>query len=447
MTESQAPRKSPITTTVESPESWKRVVKIEVDRELYEKEYAQRLKKAAKSHQKPGFRKGRTPRALVERELGELLRMEAIEEIIQQAWTISLLENRLRPITGPALENFKFEDEGPMSFDMEVEVRPEVKADLYEGLPVKKRELEVKDSDVQETLESMQEHHATFEVVERAAVDGDQVTLDLTFEVGDGRSDGPKVVADQQLIVGDEHNIEAFNEGLLGVSADEEKEISVVFPDEHPDEALKGQSVVFMCKVKEVAEKKLPELDDELAGKVIEGRTLEELRADIRDDLAKEMDKRVKQEMDHQVLKSLVKRNPVDLPPSMVDSYMKRGLEELHRHNLQTGRPINEAEDAKYLEGGKSRAELALRGILLLESIREQEEIKVTDEDVDERIKEIAAEHGYQVDQYKEFVNSVDERDKMTFDLLERRTYDFLLSRAEIEMVSADTKVLAEEEE
>jgi len=446
MSESQTPRKSPITTTVESPESWQRVVKIEIDRDLYDKEYAQRLKKAVKSHQKPGFRKGRTPRALVEKEVGDILRMEATEEIIKQAWTIGLLENRLQPITDPALENFKFEDEGPMTFDMKVEVRPEVKAENYEGIPVKKRKVVVQDSDVDEVLGRLQESRATYEKVERASEDGDQVTLDLAPEAWDGQPDAAKIIEDQKLIVGGEGNMEAFNEALQGVQAGQEREISVTYPAEHPNETLKGKTVVFMCHIKEVAAKQLPELDDKLAAEVADGKTLAELKDDIRQDLAKEMEKQVAQEMDQQTLKALVGRNSVDLPPSMIESYLKSGVQEMHRRNLQTGRPNSEAEDAEYMEAGKPHAEMALKGMLLLESVRQQEGIKVTAEDVDERIEEIAREHGFEVDRYREFVNSGDEKDRMMYDLLERRTYDFLLSRAEITPVSADTEVLAEEE-
>lgn len=446
MSDTPNPRKSPITTTVESPESWQRVVKIEVDRELYEKEYGQRLKKAVKSHQKPGFRKGRTPRALVEKEVGDILRMEATEEIIKQAWTIGLIENRLQPISDPALENFKFEDEGPMSFDMKVEVRPEVQAQNYEGIGVRKREIEVGESDVQDVLDRLRESRATFEKVDRAAAEGDQVTLDLTPQAWDGQPDGAKVIEDQRLIVGGEGNMDVFNEGLAGMSADQEKEIAVTYPDEHPNENLKGQTLTFLCRVKEVAEKKLPELNDELAAQVSDGKTLAELTDDIRADLAKEMENRVAQEMDRQILQTLVERNSVELPPSMIESYLKSGVEELHRRNLQTGRPSSEEEDAQYMEAGRPHAELALKGMLLFESVRQQEEIKVTEEDVDERIEEIAAEHGFEVDRYREFVNSGDEKDRMTYDLLERRTYDFLLSRAEITSVPADTEVLAEEE-
>jgi trigger factor len=443
----QQPKKGPITTSVESPESWQRVVKIEVARELFDKEYAQRLKKAAKSYQKPGFRKGHAPKAMVERELGDMLRMEATEELIKQAWMFGLLENKLNPITDPALENFKFEDEGPMTFDLMVEVRPEVKAENYEGIPVKQREIQVEDQDVEDVLKRLQESRATFDKVDRPAENDDQILMDLVPQVSDGEPDGTQRIDDQKLILGGEGNMEAFNEGLKGMSAGDEKDIVVPYPDDHPNENLKGQSITFQCIVKEVAVKVLPELNDELAAQVSDGKTLEELKEEVRTDLGKEGEKRIEQEMDQQILTSLVGRNSVDLPPSMITSYIDSGIEEMHRRNLQTGRPNTDEEDEQYREMGKPHAETALQGMLLLESVRSQEEIKVTDEDVDERIEQIAGENGFDVDRYREFVNSGEEKQRLEYDLQERRTYDFLLSRAEIEMVPADTDIFAEEEE
>ncbi len=442
----QQPKNNPITTTVESPESWQRVVKVEVKRDLFDKEYAQRLKKAAKSYQKPGFRKGRTPKATVEKELGESLRMETTEELIRQAWMFGLMENRLNPLTDPALENFKFEEEGPMTFDLMVEVRPEVTAENYEGVAVKKREVKVEDKDVQEVLERLQESRATFEKVDRPAEKDDQILLDLMPETLEGAPESGQLIEDQKIVIGGEGNMEAFNEGLLGMSAGEEKEISVPYPDDHPNEALKGKKVAFQCTIKEVAVKTLPELNDELAGQITEGKTLEELQEEIRNDLATEGEKRVDQEMDQQILAALVAGNSFDLPPSMISSYIESGIEEMHRRNLQTGRPNTDEEDNEYREIGKPHAVKALQGMLILENIRTKEEIKITDEDVDERIEQIAGENGFDVDRYREFVNSGDEKQRLEYDLQERRTYDFLLSRAEIETVPADTDIFAEEE-
>ena len=161
-----------------------------------------------------------------------------------------------------------------------------------------------------------------------------------------------------------------------------------------------------------MAEKVLPELDDEMAASLEEGKTLEDLKQDIRENLAKEQERQIEQEMDRQILEELIRRNEVEVPPSHGGALPGfQGLEDLHRRNLQTGRPSSErGRDAQYREAGKPHAEKALRAMLLLEAIQPKEEIKVTADDVDERIEEIAAQSGFDVDRYREFVNSGDEK-------------------------------------
>ena len=441
-----APR-GPILTTVETPESWRRVVKAEVSREAYDKEYASRLKKAVKSHQKPGFRKGRTPKALVEKELGDLLRMDTVEALVPRAWMSAVIEHKLNPITDPSLENLEFGEEGPLKFDLVVEVRPEITVGDLDGIAVKRRAVAVTDSDIDDVLKRLQESRAAFEKVDRASQTDDQITLDLVPGAWEGQSDSGKVIADQKFVLGSPNNMTEFNEGLIGVAAGQEKEILVVYPADHPNASLKGQSITFTCQIKEVAAKALPELNDELAGEISGGKTLAELRDEIRADLGKEAQRRVAGELDRQIQAELIRRHNVDLPPSMVQKYLESGLQEMHRRNAQFGRPSDPQDDQEYLEAGKPHAEKALRGMLLLEAVRQQNGIQVTAADVDERIEEIAAENGFDVEKYRDFVNSGDEKERLEYDLQERKTYDFLLSRAVIEEVSADTEVLAEEEE
>lgn len=441
MTESARPTPEGIATTVEAPEPWKRVIKAEVQRSAFDQAYAKLLQKAVKSHQKPGFRKGRTPRALVEKEVGDLLRVEAIEALVPRAWMAALLEHKIPALTDPALENLSFEDGKPLTFDLVVEVRPEITAVGLDAIPVKRRDAGVPESEVDEVLDRLRESRSTFTGVDRPAAEGDRITLDLTPREGlDG--DQPRTIADQTFVLGAENNLGAFNDNLRGCAAGEEKDITVEYPADYPNESLKGRSVVFGCRIKEVAEKVLPALDDAFAGEVEEGKTLDELRAAIRGDLEKEAERRVGLELDHQVQMELIRRNDVPLPPSMVERYLQSGLEELHRRNARTGRPGSPEEDREYLEAGRPRAERDLKAMLLLEAVRDQEGIKVTDEDVEERITEVAEENGFDVDRYREFVNSGDEKDRIRYNLLERRTLDFLLSRAEITDVPADTEVL-----
>ncbi len=450
MTENKAkapePISGPISTVIESPEPWKRVVKASIDRAHFDQEYTNRLKKAAKTHQKPGFRKGRTPRAIVEKEMGDLIRSETVEALVPKAWMTALMEHKLAPVSDPSLENLDFGEEGPLKFDLVVEVRPEIELGNFDGLDIKRRELETKDKDIDQVLERLRESRAEYEKVDRAAAEDDQILLDLVpaGPEDDFPEDGK--IADQRFILGSANNMPAFNKDLLGCEAGQEKTVTVDYPEDHPNESLKGRSMAFKCLIREVSAKKLPDLDDEFAGAVAEEKTLEELRADIRADMEKENAKRIEQEMDRQVQEELVKRHDVSLPPSMVSRYLTSGLEDMHKRNAQMGRPDSEDEDKEYLEAGKPHAETAIKAMLLLEAVRKQEDIKVTAEDVDERIEQMALENGFDVDRYKEFVNSGDDKERIEYDLLERRTYDFLLSRAEVAKVPADTDVFGEKE-
>lgn len=446
MSENPAGADRPITTTVEAPEPCRRVVRASVARALFDREYAERLKKAARSHQRPGFRKGHTPRAVLERELGDALRVEAVEALVPKAWVSAIVEHKLAPVNDPALENLEFKDDGPLTFDLVVEVRPEIVLGDLAGLPVKRRAATVSDQDVETVVERLREARATWETVERESRDGDQVTLDLVPGGEAGDFDEARTIADQRFVLGAAHNLPAFNERLSGATAGSERIVEVEYPADHPNPALAGRTVKFRCQVKAVGQKKLPELDDAFAAACAPVADLAGLRADIRRDLEKDAARRVAQELDAQLQAELLKRHEVPLPPSMVDKYLESGLAELHQRNQRQGRTSTPQEDEEYRQQGRPHAERALRGMLLLEAVRRQEGIKADKAAVDERIAEIAAENGFEVDRYREFVDSGDERERIEYDLLERRTYEFLLARAAVEDVPADTEVLSDKE-
>jgi len=442
-TESKNPSAG-ISTSVEAPESWKRVVKVEIDRARFDKEYDIRLRKAAKSHQKPGFRKGKTPRAVVEREMGDYIRTETVEDLVPKAWMSAVLEHKLAPVNDPALENLDFADEGPLKFDLVIEVRPEITLGDLEAMPVRKRAVEVKDQEIDDVLTRLQDSRATYEKVDRSAAEDDQILLDLIPRADSGDFDEAGKIPDQRFILGSAGNMAAFNEQLVGCQAGDVKVVGVEYPEDHPNEKLRGQTMDFECHVREIAAKALPALDDDFAATVQDGKTMAEVRDEIRADLEKEATRKVEQELDRQVREELVRRHDVVPPPSMVERYLASGLEDMNKRNTQMGHEVSEEEKKEYLEAGKPHAQQALQAMLLMEAVRSQEDIKVAPEDVDERIEEIALENGFDVDRYREFVKSGEEAQRLEYDLLERRTFDFLLSRAEITEVAADTDVFAE---
>jgi len=423
---------APFKLQVESPEPWLRVIKVEIPRAAYDRQYQRLLTTAVKQHQRPGFRRGKTPRAIVERELGGQLRAEAFENLVPQAYRAAVIEHRLHPITEPDLENLVFEDDQDIAFDLRVEVRPEITAQDYEGLPVTERKVEVTGAEVDQVLERLQESRAFFEKVDRPAAEGDQVVLDLAPRGDDGGILEERRLKGQRLILGAEQNLPEFNAGLAGVSAGEHKDLAVTYPQDYPNPELQGKTVTFACEVDSVRRKVVPEADDAFASQLEEGQTLLELRGKIREGLEQEAARRIAQARDEQVLDGLLARNEVPIPPSMVETWLRSGLRDLHQRNEQMGRPNTEDEDRQYREAARPVAERQIKELFLLEAVRRQEGIAVSDEEIDAKIAEIAAEHGFDLAKYREFAQQGEEQDRIRHDLEQRKTYDFLLSRAEI---------------
>lgn len=420
----------PFQISVESPEAWQRVIKVLVPRAEYDRQYQQRLTAAARDHKRPGFRKGKTPRSMVEKEQGGRLRIDTFEGLVPQAYRAAVIEHRMYPITEPQLENLVFEDGQDLTFDLKVEVRPEVEAKDYEGLPLRERQVEITSAEVDEFLDRLREHQAVFEAVDRPAADGDQLVLDLVPRGDDGEPQEDRRMSAQHLLLGGENNLPAFNEALQGATTGQDLEISVSYPEDYPSEALGGRTVDFACHVVKVEQKVTPEVDDAFASRLQEGQTLLELRGRIRESLEAEAKKRVAQDLDAQVVARLIERNEVPVPPSMVEAWLQSAVQELQQRAAQAGREVTDADVAEYREAARPEAERQLKAIFLFEAIRRQEQITVTDEDVDARVDEVADEHGFDRDKYREYVQKGDEKDRILHDMLERRTYDFLLSRA-----------------
>lgn len=423
--------------TVESPEPCERVIKVTVPRVEFDRQYQERLTTAVRGHQRPGFRKGKTPRAIVENELGGRLRAETLEALVPQAFRAAVIEHQLFPITEPELDDLQFEDDQDLAFALKVEIRPEVTADQWEGLPLKERQVEITDAEVDEVVERLRDSRAIYEPVERAAQPDDQIVLDLTPLDDEGQPQTERKMEGQQLILGDPNNLAQFNESLASVTPGQDLDIDVTYPEDYPHEQLRGHRVVFRCHIDSVRQKTLPEVDDAFASQLEEGQTLLELRGKIREGLTTEAKKRVAQELDEQVVDRLIERHEVPVPPSMLAAWLKSGEEDVRRRQQQMGRELTVTELTEYREAARPVAERQIQGMFLIEAIRKQEGIDVTDEDVDARVAEIAAENGFDLAKYQDYVNQGEEKDRIRHSLQERRTYDLILSRANVEPEAA----------
>ncbi len=437
MSVKRSDKPSPFQIQVEEPEDWQRVIKIEVSRAHFDQQYAQRLHQAAKRHVRPGFRKGKTPKQVVEREIGDRLRAETLEQIVPEAFKQAIVQHDLVPITDPVFENLVYEPDKPISFQLVIEVRPKITARDFNDLPISQREPEVKDADVDDVLERLRENRALFEKVNRPAQASDQIVVDLTPLDEEGQPDEARRAADQIMELGANTNFGAFNEAFTAARAGDQKQVQVAYPDDHHREALRGRTVTFQCEIKEIRQKILPELNDTFASSLQEGQTLLELRQAIRADLLREEQAQIDRELEEQIVDALIARNEISVPPSLIEEYLKSGLDELHSRDAQLGRSSSPGEDEQYRQLTRPVAERILKGMFIMEAIRRQEGISVTEEETEERIEQIARQHNLDVVRYRQYAAQGSERDRIVHGLEERKTFDFLLSRAKVQRAGA----------
>ncbi len=420
---------APYKTTVSSPESWKRVLDVEIDRDYFDGEYRKNLRLARKQHVRPGFRKGKVPLEMVEKDLGGEVRMDTLEAVVPRAYQAAVVEHALHPVTDPVMQDLKMDESEPVKVSLAVEIRPEIEAADYDDLPLTSREPELAENAVEETLNQLAASRAVWDVVERPAAAGDQLKVDITplDEAGERQAD--QVAEDYSFEVGAEGNFAEFDEAMTGASAGDEREVSVSYPDDYVNEQLQGRTVTYHIVLKAVSEKSEPVIDDAFAASLKDGQTLLELRATVREELMAEETKKVEAASREQIVDLLVERNPVELPPSLIERYLDSSVEQMKQRSQYMGRPASDDDVKAFRESGRPQAERSLKAMIILESIRRKEDIEVTPEQIEAKIAEIAEKSGFPVDGYREYVkqNGDDERiaheigDDLIFDLLRTR--------------------------
>jgi len=345
----------------------------------------------------PGFRRGKAPHRVVLRHLGkEALIREAMDELGKAAYDEALEESGLEPIQ---LDDFEIVEWEPLTLGMTVSLKPVVEPGAYQSMPVAIEEVKVEEGDAEDVLRHLQEKYAEKVSVERPAARGDLALVDV-----EGTLEGRVVLKmDQQeyeLAADAEFPIADFGEKLIGMSAGDEKSFSVTFPDDYDDGELAGQEVAFRVHLHNVQEKRLPEMDDELA-KIVGGfATLQELREKIREDLYLSREAKQKDELADKLLDSIAEEAQIDYPPL----FLNRELETMVRmfaFDLQeqgftlegylrtAGRT---AED--FLDELRPAAEERVRKSLVLGKLVEEEGIEVEDSEIEEELARVTQVYG-----------------------------------------------------
>ena len=422
------------TTVTELPESRVRV-RAEVPAEEVERRVLQAARELGRQMRVPGFRKGKVPPPVVIRRLGrEAVLDEALRSSLGR-WYVDAIDGAgIAPVGDPELDVGDLPGEGePLSFSIEVGVRPSAELGDYRGLEVGRREPHVENGAVDEELERLRDRFATLDTVQRPAASGDHVVIDYVgtidgepFEGGEGR--------DQLLELGSGRLIPGFEEQLVGAGAGERRTIDVAFPDDYP--RLGGQDATFDVTMTEVKAKRLPELDDEFASEAAGFETLAELREDITKRLTEADRQAIEREFEAAVVDAAVEQAQIELPDKLVHAraheLLERTLSALARQGISKEAYLKIAgkDEETLAHEAEPEAANALKREAVLAAIVEAEQIEPSEQEVREALEPSAERAGTPIDEVIERLSASGRLDEVRQDVATRRAVELLVREA-----------------
>ena len=382
---------------------------VEIDKELMESGVNKAYLKARKNIQLPGWRKGKAPRKLIESIYGAYVFYEdGIEEIFPEVYKAAVVDQEIKAVGRPSLTNMDISDEGVVTLTITTDVYPEVTLGDYKGLEVEKAEAAVSDEQVQAELDRMAQNVASTETVERAAEMGDTANIDFEgFDNGVPFDGGKGDNFDLKL--GSNSFVPGFEEQVVGMSAGEEKDIDITFPEDYHKE-LAGKAVVFHVKCNKVTVTDTPALDDEFAKDVSEFETLEELKNDIRAKAMENAEKQINSAFEQACVEKAAENTTVELPAGLIEAELDNQMERF-AYQLQMSGYSMEAY-AKMMGGDVNTMRNAFRPAaekqakinVTLNKIIETEGITVSDEEMEQEYAKVAEQYSLEIDKVKEMV-------------------------------------------
>ena len=384
-------------------------VVVEIDKELMESGVQKAYLKARKNIQLPGFRKGKAPRALIEKMYGaHVFYEDGLEEIFPEIYKFAIADQDFKAIGRPSLTDMQISDEGIVTLTLTTDLYPEVTLGQYKGLEVEKAEAVVTDEQVQAELDRMAQNVASTETADRPAEMGDTANIDFEgFDAGVPFDGGKGENFDLKL--GSHSFVPGFEEQVVGMSAGEEKDIDITFPEDYHKE-LAGKAVVFHVKCNKVTTSIVPALDDEFAKDVSEFETLEALTADIRAKALEKAQKQIDNAFEQAAVDKAAANTTVDMPGALIEAELDNQMERFG-YQLQMSGYSMEAY-AKMMGGDlntmrsafRPAAEKQAKANVALEKIIEVEGITVTDEEVEAEYAAVAEQYSLEVDKVKTMV-------------------------------------------
>ena len=393
-------------------------------------------KKNAKYFNIPGFRKGKAPFKMVEKAYGiQIFYEDAFNEVATEAYTKGIEDNKIEVVSKPEIDIKQIEAGKDLIFTAVVQTKPEVTLGKYKGIEIKKIEYNVSDEDVEHELSHAAEHNARIVTVEDRAVENGDITV-IDFEgFVDGKAFEGGKAENHELEIGSGKFIPGFEEQIIGMKTDEEKDIKVTFPKEYPAKELAGKEATFKIKLHEIKKKKLPEINDEFAKDASEFDTLEDWKKSIREKQEKANESKAKYEMEEEAIEAVCNDSKVDIPSGMIETQIDNMEQDVSSRLSYQGMKLDQylqmvgKTRKEFRDEYKEQAEKQVKTNLVLEAVMKDSKIEVAEEEIEAKIKEMAEMYGQKEEEVK---NNPNLRKYIEESLKTEKTIHYIVDNAKI---------------
>lgn len=393
-------------------------------------------KKSARYFKIPGFRNGKAPFKMVEKMYGiQIFYEDAFNEIAPKVYEEGIKESGLEVVSKPEIDITQIEAGKDLIFTAVVQTKPEVTLGKYKGIEIKKHEYTVSDEDVEHELGHMAEKNARIVTVEDRPVEKNDITV-IDFEgFVDGKAFEGGKAENYELTIGSNSFIPGFEDQIIGMKIDEEKDIKVKFPEEYFSKELAGKDATFKIKLHEIKKKEMPEINDELAKDISEFDTIDELKKSIRESKEKQNETQAKYETEDDAIEAVCKNAKVEIPSGMIETEIENMEKDMESRLSYQGMKLDDylqimgKTREQFKEEYKPQAEKQVKSRLVLEAIADDAKIEVTEEEIQAKIEEMTKMYGQKEEEAKKNEHL---RNYVKENLKTEKTIEFIVSNAKI---------------
>ena len=428
---------------------------IEVSADELEKAMETAYQKEKNKISVPGFRKGKVPRAMIEKMYGaEIFYEDAANTVMQKTYPSAVDESGVDVVSRPTVDIVQIEKGKPFIYTAEVAVKPEVTLGKYMGVTVTKVDTSVSEEEIAAELENERNKNSrTVSVTDRPVQEGDTAVIDFEGFVDGVPFEGGKAEG-HSLEIGSHTFIDTFEDQLIGKNVGDDVDVNVTFPDQYQAPELAGKPALFKVKIHEIKAKELPELNDEFASEVSEKETLAELKEEIKERLTQAKEADAKAQKEEEAIQKIIDKSEMDIPEAMIEFQCETMIDEFAQRIVQNGISFEQylqftGTDVNGLkEQVRPEAVKRIQSSLVLEQIAKEENIEVTDADIDAEIEKMADAYGMEADKLREYMGEA-EKNSMKSDIAITKAVELIMDnakeRAKAKKKDADAEDASEE--